>query len=259
MQATHEIKITRPNRSDARSNFHAGVKKTRWLWPGRIPDAALSLIVCGGNCDRTLVLADLASRLSRGTEWPDETPVSAPADVLWFSYSANVEKTIQPALLSAGGDTDRIRLFSSLMAMSRRDEQLDGFLRAMPDVRMVLVDLDGFLVNVGCHDERAMPGAIARVVEVARRRAVAVVGAIDLGATTAADISRSWAGAIGYSNAADVGLGLGLGTFGKKRSPSLFPLKNTLQASMPPCIPYHVTEGRVVWDAHSAVSEGSRN
>jgi hypothetical protein len=183
--------------------------------------------------------------------------------VLWFSYSANVEKTIQPALLSAGGDTDRVRAFPSLMALSRRDEQLDGFLRAMPDVRMVLVDLDGYLINVGCHDERDMPRAIAGVIEVAKRRAVAVVGVIDLGATSATDILRTWAASIGYAGAADVVLGLGAS--GRKRSPGLqlFQLKNALR-SMPPRLSYRVVDGkpagRVEWGTQPALaSEGSRS
>jgi hypothetical protein len=45
-----------------------------WLWPGRIPLGRLTLLVGDPGLGKTLLVADIAARISAGLPWPDAPP-----------------------------------------------------------------------------------------------------------------------------------------------------------------------------------------
>ncbi len=50
-----------------------------WLWPGRIPFGKLTLVVGDPGVGKSLLMADIAARLSRGLAFPDSPTPVAPA------------------------------------------------------------------------------------------------------------------------------------------------------------------------------------
>jgi len=48
-----------------------------WLWPARIPNAQLTLLVGDPGAGKSLLAADLASRISAARPWPDQPETSA--------------------------------------------------------------------------------------------------------------------------------------------------------------------------------------
>ncbi|GMU82232.1 MAG: hypothetical protein AMXMBFR47_21030 [Planctomycetota bacterium] len=50
-----------------------------WLWPGRVPLGKLTLVVGDPGVGKSLLMADIAARLSRGLAFPDSPPPAARA------------------------------------------------------------------------------------------------------------------------------------------------------------------------------------
>ena len=79
-----------------------------WLWPGRIPCGALTLLCGDHGRGKSLLALDLAARVSAGLPWPHGGPAAPPADVLIFSAEDSLGRTVRNRLLAAGADLDRV-------------------------------------------------------------------------------------------------------------------------------------------------------
>ncbi|MBA4104446.1 MAG: hypothetical protein C0485_01720 [Pirellula sp.] len=79
-----------------------------WLWPGRIPCGALTLLCGDQGRGKSLLTLDMAARVSAGLPWPHGGPPAEPGDVLIFSAEDSLSRTVRNRLLAAGADLDRV-------------------------------------------------------------------------------------------------------------------------------------------------------
>ena len=141
-----------------------------WLWPGRIPCGALTLICGEQGRGKSLLTLDLAARVSAGRPWPHGGPPAAPADVLIFSAEDSLSRSVRNRLLAAGADLDRVHYIDtahwsngpyipadrppardvktpfgrlprpSWDSLPRDMRHLRGALAALPECRLVIID-----------------------------------------------------------------------------------------------------------------------
>ena len=90
-----------------------------WVWENYIPAGAVAILEGDPGVGKTLLLCDLASRVSRGFLAPDRSPAfdapghdpaPFPESVWWFSGHDRVEQTLAPRLLAAGANPSMIRV-----------------------------------------------------------------------------------------------------------------------------------------------------
>ena len=81
-------------------------ERTRWLWAGRIPLGAPTLLVGREKLGKSTLTNELAARLSRGELVGDLE--GKPADTLIVSYEDHAGSTVKPRLLAAGADPARV-------------------------------------------------------------------------------------------------------------------------------------------------------
>lgn len=84
-------------------------RRLKWLWKNRIPRGGLTLHTGKSASGKSLALADLAARISRGAELPDGAACEA-GHVLIYSLEDNPETVLRPRLLAAGADETRIHV-----------------------------------------------------------------------------------------------------------------------------------------------------
>jgi putative DNA primase/helicase len=123
-----------------------------WLWPGRIPLGALTLIIGEPGMGKGFLSVDLASRVSRGMGWPDAPDQAAlPGSVLLLSAEDNLAGTILARLKAAGGDLNKIATLQAGFADERSRirrpvslqqdlASLEAALAELPDCRLVVID-----------------------------------------------------------------------------------------------------------------------
>ena len=70
-----------------------------WLWPDRIPLGKLTIIAGDPGLGKSLATLDIASRVSQGEPWPDQTDAINPkGDAILLSAEDDLSDTIRPRL-----------------------------------------------------------------------------------------------------------------------------------------------------------------
>jgi hypothetical protein len=179
----------------------------RWLWPGRIPLGALTLLAGDPGVGKSLLTLDLAARVSRGAPWPDQAPAGetvpsaavsnpqlahSPGSVLLLTAEDDLADTIRPRLEAAGADCSRIVAQPMLLPMSAYISREAGILRGfelrgnvsrlqfivrdIPDCRLLVIDsMNIFLSDNTERSKNALPAVLLRLAGLARERELAVV------------------------------------------------------------------------------------
>ena len=172
--------------------FSAGTQRqTQWLWEGRIPLGALT-IVCGEpEVGKTTTVIDIMSRSSTGRPMPDGTHG---ADGMWFYMSSENDpwRTIKPRIVAAGGDVHEIRRIRATeiagKTVEERAFELERDIAALSeaidkgstDEACIGVTLDPLNEYLGPNVNSWRDGDVLRVlgplVDLAERHQVAVIG-----------------------------------------------------------------------------------
>src|SRR5450631_839388 len=84
------------------------------LWPGVLYIGKPTLLVGDPGLGKSLVTADIAARVSKGTHWPLGAANAGPGDVLMCSAEDDPGDTIVPRLMAAGADLKRIDFFDGV-------------------------------------------------------------------------------------------------------------------------------------------------
>jgi hypothetical protein len=83
--------------------------RVRWLWEGRIPLGAITLLDGDPGLGKSLLTIDLAARVSTGREMPDGTP-GVDGGVVLLSAEDDLAATVRPRLAVAWADLERVEL-----------------------------------------------------------------------------------------------------------------------------------------------------
>jgi AAA domain len=120
----------------------------RWLWPGWLPRGKLVVLDGDPDAGKSTMMLDLAARLTTGRSMPDGAVAQPPGGVILLAAEDDIDDTIAPRLLAAGGDPDRVRVIeASLNAASGESpftipRDLPLLSRLVNDSQSVLVVID---------------------------------------------------------------------------------------------------------------------
>ncbi len=156
-----------------------------WLWPGRIPLRAMTLVYGDGGEGKSMLSIDLAARVSAGIAFPDLFADGAdPGGVVLLSGEDDPRTTIRPRLDAAGGDPERVMLLEGLRGPDGKPrgitlgdvDALEEAIQRTPDCRVLIVDPVGCYYGVvDAHRESEVRAVLAPLAETARRRGVSIV------------------------------------------------------------------------------------
>ncbi|MFN0095069.1 MAG: AAA family ATPase [Dehalococcoidia bacterium] len=121
-------------------------ERVEWLWPGRIPCGALTVVDGDPGLGKSTVLVDIAARVSTGTAMPGSNTAATRggADVLFLSAEDSPSHTLRPRLEAAGGDLARVHVFGPEAEFQTLDDH--AYFRAAIEERSAkLVVIDPFV------------------------------------------------------------------------------------------------------------------
>jgi RecA-family ATPase len=84
----------------------------QWLFPGRIPLGALTMLDGDPGSAKSTLTYDLAARVSAGLPMPFESDALPPAGVLLLQAEDDPHEVIRPRIEAAGGDLARINVLT---------------------------------------------------------------------------------------------------------------------------------------------------
>ncbi len=234
----------------------------RWLWRGYIPLGKLTVVDGDPGLGKSMMMTDLAARVSTGAAMPDGSPgLDAPAGTLLLSAEDGIGDTIRPRLEAAGAVMERTLVFDRFVAVDgERLPTLDD-LAAMEEgiaavgARLVVIDpLMAFLPpHVNAYRDQDVRRILAPLGKLAERTGAAIVIVRHPNKMVGMSALHRGGGSIGIIGAARSGLFVAPDPHdpeGPRRV--LAVVKNNL-APPAPSFAYHIETatngaGRIIWE-----------
>lgn len=158
-------------------------KDVPWLWKDFIPLGRATLISGDPGSAKTWLCLDLASRLSRGADWPDGCPGShTPAQTYYITVEDDLNDTIRPRVDFLGGDVTLIAAFNPENPIHLDLSTADGLKRfeneiiRLGNVRLVVVDpIIDFSGKVNPNTAEEVRGLLTPLIKLAAKHNFALV------------------------------------------------------------------------------------
>ena len=240
-------------------------ENVKWLVPGRVALGKLTLFVGEPGVGKSLAAIDLASRVSRGTRFPDGTPC-AQGGVLILSAEDDPRDTIAPRLDAANADSRRVARVERVKVtlpdgteaespfnLERDLEKLEETLAKQPGFKLILIDpLSAYLGKINSWRDTEVRSVLAPAAEFAARAGISIIGIMHMKKADADALLRV-SGSIAFVAAARAIWGFGPDPDDRTRR-IMVPVKNNL-APLGTGLSYQIAANDsgspfIVWDEH---------
>lgn len=124
---------------EVRNLADIAVEAVVWLWHRYLPVGSITLFDGNPGEGKSTIVADVIARLTRGTDWPDGTPVGAPGSVLYITKEDDASTQVRPRIEAAGGDARQVSFVAADLLFPRDAGRFRELLEATRP-RLVLLD-----------------------------------------------------------------------------------------------------------------------
>lgn len=155
-----------------------------WLWPGKVPSGKLTLFAGDPGLGKSFVTIDMASRVSRGKDWPDGTKNQDAGSVIVLACEDDVSDTIKPRLERANANMNNIYFVDGVtiedrehgFTLDRHISLLQEMIDEICDVRLVVIDpISAYCGKADTHNNSEVRALLAPLTDLAAESGVAVV------------------------------------------------------------------------------------
>lgn len=134
-------------------------EKIDWIWPGVLAKGKLSLFAGQGGVGKSTLVADVAARITTGSNWPTSNHKAEPGTVVIIQLEDGLADTVLPRFLAAGGDHSRVVVVSTVQDEKTEESRpfnlqsdlsaLSEVIRDLSDVRLIVIDpIMGYMGNL---------------------------------------------------------------------------------------------------------------
>ncbi len=240
-------------------------EKLAWVWEKVIPRGKLTLFTGDPGLGKSFITLDIASRVTRGDCWPNDSTPTEQGAVILFAAEDDIADTIRPRLDAAGAEVEHVYCIEGITKYDGKGKpslwsfQMDRDLPILESelerlkatgvpVRLIVIDpISCYLGKTDSHNNAEVRGTLAPLAELASRYQVSMLLVSHLNKSgTGKAVYRS-SGSLAFAAAARsvwvVTRDLDL--------PSrrlMLPVKMNLCAE-PAGLAYSIIEGRIGWEA----------
>jgi len=159
-----------------------------WLWQHYIPLGKVCVLEGDPGLGKSVLLLDIAARLSSGTAMPDGTPC-VPGGVIVLSAEDGLADTVRPRLEAGGADLDRIMAIPSLKCEGGEravmlPDDIPALENAIQQVQAKLVIIDPLVAfinpSISSWNDQQMRLALSPLAQLAQRTGSAIVAVVHL-------------------------------------------------------------------------------
>ncbi len=187
------------------------LEPVRWLWPGFLPAAMLTILGGAPGCGKTTIALSLAATVTSGNTWPDGAGRSAPGDVvIWSGEDAHA--VLAARLVAMGADMRRVHFIDGITGSDgeafdpgRDMPLLEAKAEGLAAPRLLILDPIVSAVAGDSHKGAEVRRSLQPVVALAQRLGCAVVGVTHFSKGTAGrDPAERITGSIAFAALARV-------------------------------------------------------
>lgn len=161
------------------------VKQVAWLFPARFALGTFSLVSGAPGEGKSLIMLDLAARITRGAEWPLSEEHAPRGRVILVNCEEDAARVIRPRFETANGDAAAVRIVRDvrevdgsprLFDLGRDLIELQRIIRETGDVLLVLLDpLGPLLGEADSHNHAETYRLLAPLATLAEETGTAIV------------------------------------------------------------------------------------
>jgi hypothetical protein len=233
-----------------------------WLWPDRLPQGMMSLLVGDPGVGKSFLTLYMAMMVSTGGIWPDGSQ-SSKGTVIILSCEDPIEHVIIPRLKGLNADLSRVK---TIPGVRHKDEkgnefteqfniitdllELDRALQENPDTKLLIIDpMSAYFGCLDTHKDSNVRSAIAPLVELARRYNVALVGVMHLNKGNSSKAVYRMMGSLAFPAAARTVWGVSPTADGAKNPRRLLlPIKHNILKN-PTTLAFEIKDGQLVFES----------
>lgn len=149
-----------------------------WIWPGRIPRGHLSILEGAPGIGKTMLLCDIASKLSRAMALPDvpEAKRCHRMKRTLFLSAEDDPSTIKGRVLAAGGELTSIGVLEDLMTFPNHAEALRAMVHDYGIDLVVIDPINSFLAaSIDAYRDTDVRRALGPLRDVARLQGCGII------------------------------------------------------------------------------------
>lgn len=187
------------------------VQKVNWLWQARFPLAKVSVLDGDPGRGKSLILTDLAARITAGRPMPDGESTER-AGVVMVCSEDDAADTIKPRFLAAGGDPTRAVIIGSERPFVIPDDlpKLERAIKRVSASYVVIDPIMSFLSDdINSSRDQDVRRALQPLVDIARRTGAAIIICRHLNKSSGGTAIYRGQGSIGFIGIVRSGLMVG--------------------------------------------------
>ncbi len=177
----------------------------KWLWEGRVPIGAVTVIEGDPDLGKSLLTLALAAYVTTGRPMPFETTPREPRGVVLANAEDSLVDTLVPRAQAAGADLDRIRALSTAecVGVLQRLDRLEAAVRSVDAGLVILDPLMALLGNeTNARVDQSVREVLSTLAEIADRSRAAILLVRHLTKTSTPNAKYRGSGSIGITGGA---------------------------------------------------------
>ncbi|MBL0088628.1 MAG: AAA family ATPase [Ideonella sp.] len=158
------------------------LEPVRWVWPGFLPAAMLTILGGAPGCGKTTIALSVASILTSGGDWPGGMVRASPGDVLIWS-GEDAHPVLAARLEAMGADMRRVHFIDGISGSEgeafdpgRDMPLLEATAEQLPAPRLLILDPIVSAVAGDSHKGAEVRRSLQPVIALAQRLGCAVIG-----------------------------------------------------------------------------------
>lgn len=184
-------------------------QRIQWLWPSRVAQGKLGLLIGEPGLGKSSVTLDIAARVTTGAAWPDGD-MAPSGDAVILTAEDGLADTIRPRLGAMHANVSRVHAITAIR--HRKGERHLDLTRDLPHLervidgtsaKLLIIDpLSAYLGKTNSFQDGEVRGILAPLSGLAERSGVAVVGVMHLTKDTQRKALHRAQGSIAFVGAA---------------------------------------------------------
>lgn len=143
-----------------------------WLWQGRIPFGALTILEGNGGLGKSYISLEIAAGVSRGKDIDGN--VIDPGGVILMAAEDDVACTLVPRLNNMKADLSRVHMFNGEIDLRQNLADIEHVIISK-GVRLIIVDPLSYYMGASIKSEQKIREVLTPLVQLATQYQVAVV------------------------------------------------------------------------------------
>jgi len=226
-----------------------------WLWPQRIAKGKLTLLVGDPGLGKSFITLDIASRLSRGADWPD-VPHTEQGPVIILSAEDGIADTIRPRLDALGGGSENIYILQAIrqgdqeksISLTTDLRSLESFIQEVSAKLIVIDPLSAYLGRTDSRMDSEVRGVLGPIASLAERTGTAILGVMHLNKASDKRAIYRTNGSIGFVGAARIVMMVAKDQTHEERR--FLGIIKTNLSSIPDTLAFAVNNGVLEWESN---------